>query len=87
VGPPRTRRPAERRRRKVTITIDDLARELDAGGNLSAQLNEAGWALLERRQRAERLAALLDELDHSDGPLAADAAEDARLARLLGGAA
>jgi hypothetical protein len=68
VGPPRTRRPAERRRRKVTITIDDdLA--------------------LERRQRAERLAALLDELDHSDGPLAADAAEDARLARLLGGAA
>jgi len=71
-------------KRKVTITIDDdLARELDAGGNLSAQLNEAGWALLERRQRAERL----DELDHSDGPLAADAAEDARLARLLGGAA
>jgi hypothetical protein len=70
VGPPRTRRPAERRRRKVTTTIDDdLAREL------------------ERRQRAERLAALLDELDHSDGPLAADAAEDARLARLLGGAA
>jgi hypothetical protein len=68
VGPPRTRRPAERRRRKVTITIDDdLA--------------------LERRQRAERLAALLEELDHSDGPLAADAAEDARLARLLGGAA
>jgi hypothetical protein len=68
VGPPRTRRPAERRRRKVTITVDDdLA--------------------LERRQRAERLAALLEELDHSDGPLAADAAEDARLARLLGGAA
>jgi hypothetical protein len=68
VGPPRTRRPAERRRRKVTITIDDdLA--------------------LERRQRAERLAALLEELDHSDGPLAAGAAEDARLARLLGGAA
>jgi hypothetical protein len=27
-------------KRKVTITIDDdLARELDAGGNLSAQLN------------------------------------------------
>lgn len=34
-------------KRKVTITIDaDLARELEAGGNLSAQLNEAGWALL-----------------------------------------
>ena len=51
-------------KRKVTITIDDdLAHELEAGGNLSAQLNEEGWVLLERRQRAERLAALLDELD------------------------
>lgn len=45
------------------------------------------WALLERRQRAERLAALLDELDRTDGPLPADPEEDSRLDRLLGGAA
>ena len=75
-------------KRKVTITIDeDLARALEAAGSVSAQLNDGGWALLERRQRAERLTALLDQLDHSDGPLADDAEEDARLARLLGGAA
>ncbi len=75
-------------KRKVTITIDaDLARELEAAGNLSAQLNDGGWALLERRQRAERLTALLDELDLVDGPLAEDPAEDARIDRLLGGAA
>jgi hypothetical protein len=75
-------------KRKVTITVDEaLARELEAAGNLSAQLNEAGWALLERRQRAERLTALLDELDHSDGPLAQEPAEDARPERLLGGVA
>jgi len=75
-------------KRKVTITIDaDLARELEAAGSLSAQLNEGGWALLERRRRAERLTALLDQLDHSDGPLVDDAAEDARIDRLLGGVA
>ncbi len=75
-------------KRKVTITIDeDLVRELESAGNLSAQLTEGGWALLERRQRAERLVALLDQLDRSDGPLADDPDEDARLARLLGGAA
>lgn len=72
----------------MTITLDDdLARELERAGNVSAQLNEAGWALLERRQRAERLAALLDDLDRIDGPLPADPAEDARLDRLLGGVA
>jgi hypothetical protein len=54
---------------------------------MSAQLNDGGWALLESRQRAERLTALLDELDRTDGPLAADPDEDARLERLLGGAA
>jgi hypothetical protein len=75
-------------KRKVTITIDDdLARELEAGGGLSAQLNEAGWILLERRRSAERLAALLDQFDRTDGPLVDDPEEDARLARLLGGAA
>ena len=65
-------------KRKVMITIDaDLARDLEAAGNLSAQLNDGGWASLERRQRAERLTALLDELDLVDGPLAEDPAEDA----------
>ena len=71
-------------KRKVTITLDEeLVGELEDAGGVSAQLNEAGWALVERRRRAARLAALLDELDARDGPLA----EDARLARLLGGAA
>lgn len=75
-------------KRKVTVTIDeDLARALEQAGAVSAQLNEAGWALLERRQRAERLAALLDGLDERDGPLPDAPDEDARLARLLGGAA
>jgi len=75
-------------KRKVTVTIDeDLVNELERAGNVSAQLNEAGWALVERRQRAERLSALLDAFDQEDGPLAVDPAEDARLARLLGGAA
>lgn len=75
-------------KRKVTVTIDEeLVGELDRAGNVSAQLNEAGWALVERRQRAERLAALLDGLDEQDGPLPPDPDEDARLARLLGGAA
>lgn len=75
-------------KRKVTITVDDdLVSELEHAGNVSAQLNEAGWALIERRRRAERLAALLDQFDASDGPLPNDPAEDARIARLLGGAA
>ena len=75
-------------KRKITITIDgELASALERAGSMSAQLNEAGWALLERRQRAERLAALLDELDRTDGPLPADPEEDLRLDRLLGGAA
>jgi hypothetical protein len=75
-------------KRKVTVTIDDeLVHELERAGNVSAQLNQAGWALVERRQRAERLAALLDDLDATDGSLLADPEEDARLERLLGGAA
>ena len=75
-------------KRKVTVTIDeDLHRELESTGTLSAQLNEAGWALLEQRRRAGRLAALLADLDERDGPLPDDPAEDARLNRLLGGAA
>lgn len=75
-------------KRKVTVTIDDdLARHLEAAGNVSSQLNEAGWELLERRLRAERLAALLDGFDTADGPLLDDPDEDERLSRLLGGAA
>jgi hypothetical protein len=61
--------------------------ELEAAGNVSAQLNAAGWALVEKRQRAERLAALLDAIDAQDGSLPDDPDEDARLTRLLGGAA
>ena len=73
-------------KRKVTVTLDeDLARELERAGNVSAQLNDAGWVLVERRRSAQRLAALLDELDREDGPLPPDPEEDARLDRLLGG--
>lgn len=73
---------------KVTITLDEeLVHELEIAGTPSGQLNDAGWALLERRRQGERLAALLDELDRTDGPLPDDPEEDARLARLLGGAA
>lgn len=76
------------RKRKLTITIDaELATALDAAGNVSAQLNDAGWDLLERRWRGERLDALLDALDEQDGPLPHAPEEDARLDRLLGGVA
>lgn len=75
-------------KRKITITVDEeLVSALDRAGNVSAQLNDAGWELLERRQRGERLDALLDALDEQDGPLPADPEEDARLDRLLGGVA
>lgn len=75
-------------KRKVTITVDEeLVGELERIGNVSAQLNEAGWYLLERRRRAERLTALLAALDRQDGPLPDDPGEDARLERLLGGPA
>jgi hypothetical protein len=73
-------------KRKVTITLDeDLVLELERAGNVSAQLNDAGWVLVERQRSAQRLAALLDELDRSDGPLPDDPEEDARIDRLLGG--
>lgn len=75
-------------KRKVTVTIDEaLIEHLEHAGNVSAQLNDAGWDLVERRERAERLTALLDQLDREDGPLPDDPAEDARLMRLLGGMA
>lgn len=75
-------------KRKVTVTVDeDLVKELERAGNVSSQLNDAGWALVERRRRSERLAELLDGFDASDGALPDDPEEDARLERLLGGAA
>lgn len=73
-------------KRKVTVTLDEpLAAALEAAGNVSAQLNDAGWELVERRRRREGLIALLGELDRTDGPLPDDPEEDARLACLLGG--
>ncbi len=75
-------------KRKVTVTIDEaLAEALERAGGVSGQLNEAGWALVERRSRLEHLRALLDALDAEDGPLPEDPTEDDRLRRLLGGAA
>lgn len=75
-------------KRKVTVTIDqDLATALEQIGGMSAKLNEAGWALIEREERSRRLAALLDQLDDQFGPLPDDPAEDARIDRLLGGVA
>jgi hypothetical protein len=36
-------------KRTVTVSLDDdLVRELERGGNVPAQLNDAGWALVER---------------------------------------
>jgi hypothetical protein len=73
-------------KRKSTITIDgELVNEFERAGNVSAQLNEAGWALVERRHRAERLRALLDRFEREDGPVPDDPEEDARIERLLGG--
>jgi hypothetical protein len=75
-------------KRKVTVTLDeDLVRELEQVGNVSAQLNDAGWVLVERRRSAQRLAALLDELDRSDGESASlDARDtDRALGRIVGG--
>jgi hypothetical protein len=75
-------------KRKVTITLDeDIAQELEAGGNVSAQLNDAARDLVERRRNAQRLQALLDKFDAEDGPLPDDPEEDARIRHLLGGVA
>ena len=70
------------------MSIDEeLASALERSGSLSAKLDDAGWALVEREQQAQRLAALLDQLDEQYGPLPDDPEEDARIDRLLGGVA
>jgi hypothetical protein len=75
-------------RRKVTIIVnEEPAGALESAGSMPSQLDEADWALVERRQQAERLAELLDQFDKQDGPLPDDPEEDARLRQLLGGAA
>lgn len=75
-------------KRKITVSLDEaLVEALESEGSVSAQLNAAGWDLVERRRRHADLVALLDRLDQEDGPLPDDPEEDARLERLLGGAA
>ncbi len=75
-------------KRKLTVTLDDeVVRALEVNGPVSPQLNDAAWSFVERAVRQQALRDLLDQLDHEDGPLADDPEEDARLARLLGGAA
>jgi len=74
--------------RKITVSLDEeLLHALESEGSVSAQLNVAGWELVDRRRRHADLVALLDRLDEEDGPLPDDPEEDARLERLLGGAA
>lgn len=75
-------------KRKITVSLDEeLLGALESEGSVSSQLNAAGWELVERRRRHADLVALLDRLDEQDGPLPDDPEEDARLERLLGGAA
>ncbi|MEZ5231194.1 MAG: hypothetical protein R2755_12590 [Acidimicrobiales bacterium] len=75
-------------KRKVTVTLDEaLVEALDELGALSTQLNEAAWEVVHRLRRSADLLALLEELDRTEGPLPHDPVEDARLERLLGGAA
>lgn len=58
-------------KRKVSISLDaDLVEELEAnGGALSAQVNEAIRADVERKRRHRRLGELLDELEARNGPV------------------
>lgn len=57
-------------KRKVSVSLDaDLVAELEAGDEaLSAQVNDAVRAELERRRHHRRLTELLDELDAIHGP-------------------
>lgn len=62
-------------KRKVSLTLDaDLVEELehDPDEALSAQVNNAIRAEVERRRRQRALRKLLDRLDAEDGPLTED---------------
>jgi antitoxin CcdA len=58
-------------KRKISVSLDqDLVKELEAvGESLSAQVNVALRAQLERRRRRRLLAELLDRLDEEHGPV------------------
>ena len=58
-------------KRKISVSLDeDLVAELEAlGRSLSAQINAAVRADLERRRRTRRLTELLDQLDAEQGPV------------------
>lgn len=79
-------------KRKVSVTLDaDLVAALEAEGGttLSAEVNSALRAEVERRRRQQALAGLLDHLAAERGSLDTpeDEAEIARYMRLLGGMA
>jgi len=76
-------------KRKVSITLDEdlvAGLELEAS-SLSATVNAALRADLDRKRRRRALGELLDRLAAADGPLGTveDEAEIARFMRLLGG--
>ena len=58
-------------KRKISVSLDDdLVTELGAGSeSLSAQVNSAVRAHLERHNRRRLLGELLDELDEVHGPV------------------
>jgi hypothetical protein len=78
-------------KRKISLTIDDdliVFLELNPDA-LSTQVNEALRNEVARQKQHLALAALLDRLSGTDGPLDTpeDEAETARYMRLLGGTA
>lgn len=74
-------------KRKVSLSLDaELVEELehDPDEGLSAQVNDAVRAEVERRRRRHALRDLLNRLDSEDGPLTADdEAEIDRYRRVL----
>jgi post-segregation antitoxin (ccd killing protein) len=71
-------------KRKVSLTLDeDLVAEMEREDQgLSAQVNAAVRAELERRRRHRLLTELLDQLDAEHGPV--DEALVEKYARILG---